>query len=101
MRITAALLLMLTFSLDAEAGRRCQTCHRDKHGRIQRSAEVKRQFRKTHPCPGTGRTSGPCRGYVIDHTIALGCGGADAPGNMAWQTTAEAKAKDKWELKCK
>jgi hypothetical protein len=23
--------------------------------------------------------------------------GADAPSNMQWQTTAEGKAKDKWE----
>jgi hypothetical protein len=36
-------------------------------------------------------------GYVIDHIIPLACGGADDPDNMQWQTTAEAKAKDKWE----
>jgi hypothetical protein len=28
---------------------------------------------------------------------ALKHGGADDPSNMQWQTTAEAKAKDKWE----
>ncbi len=29
----------------------------------------------------------------------LACGGVDAPSNMAWQSVAEAKAKDKWERK--
>lgn len=36
-------------------------------------------------------------GYVVDHVIPLACGGADAPYNMQWQTTADAKAKDKTE----
>jgi hypothetical protein len=34
---------------------------------------------------------------VIDHVKPLKRGGADDPSNMQWQTTAEAKAKDKWE----
>lgn len=36
---------------------------------------------------------------VTDHVKALACGGEDAPSNMAWQTVAEGKAKDKWERK--
>ena len=36
-------------------------------------------------------------GYVIGHIVPLACGGADAPSNMAWQSIAEAKAKDKVE----
>jgi len=36
-------------------------------------------------------------GYVIDHIKPLACGGADAPSNMAWQTVAEGKAKDRVE----
>jgi 5-methylcytosine-specific restriction endonuclease McrA len=36
-------------------------------------------------------------GHVVDHIVPLACGGADAPGNMQWQTVEEAKAKDKWE----
>jgi hypothetical protein len=28
---------------------------------------------------------------------ALKYGGRDDPSNMQWQTTSEAKAKDKWE----
>jgi hypothetical protein len=34
---------------------------------------------------------------VIDHIRPLKRGGADAPSNMQWQTTAAAKAKDKIE----
>ena len=37
--------------------------------------------------------------YVVDHMNPLACGGGDDPGNMQWQTTAEAKAKDAWERK--
>jgi len=35
--------------------------------------------------------------YVIDHVVPLRRGGADSPGNMQWQTTAAAKAKDRVE----
>jgi hypothetical protein len=35
----------------------------------------------------------------VDHIIPLCAGGADAPSNMQWQTTAEAKAKDREEMK--
>ena len=48
----------------------------------------------SHPCPATGKTSGACKGYVVDHVVPLKGGGADAPANMQWQTVAEAKAKD-------
>jgi hypothetical protein len=34
---------------------------------------------------------------VIDHVTPLKRGGADDPSNMQWQTTADAKAKDKVE----
>ena len=70
---------------------------RDSHGRIKRSPEARRDFQKSHPCPSTGRTSGACPGYVVDHVKPLKRGGADAPGNMQWQTTQAAKEKDKTE----
>jgi hypothetical protein len=73
------------------------TVKRDSHGRIKRSASARNAFKKTHPCPSTGKTTGPCPGYVIDHIKALKHGGADSPSNMQWQTESEAKAKDKWE----
>ena len=76
---------------------KCLFCARDTHGRIKRSSQAKKDFQKSHPCPSTGATSGGCRGYVIDHITPLKRGGADAPSNMQWQTTADAKAKDKVE----
>jgi hypothetical protein len=76
---------------------KCSACARDAKGRIARSATARRDYRKSHPCPATGKTSGACPGYVIDHVVPLKRGGADAPGNMQWQTAAAAKAKDKVE----
>lgn len=67
------------------------------HGRIYRSAAAKNEFKREHPCPSTGRSSGSYPGYVIDHVNPLACGGAAAPSNMQWQTTTDAKAKDKTE----
>ena len=77
---------------------KCVNCARDSHGRIiRRSPESKRAFRRSHPCPSTGKTSGACPGYVIDHIQPLKRAGADAPNNMQWQTVAAAKAKDRVE----
>jgi|SRR5882724_4342602 len=45
----------------------------------------------------TGKSSGACAGYVIDHIVPLKRGGDDAPGNMQWQTRDAAKANDRWE----
>ena len=67
--------------------------------RRYRSLEVKHEFQRQHPCPSTGRSTGACPGYVKDHIRALACGGPDAGSNMQWQTTAAAKAKDKWETR--
>jgi hypothetical protein len=70
---------------------------RDTKGKIARSARAKDQFKHQQPCPSTGKSSGACPGYVIDHVMPLKRGGADAPGNMQWQTTGAAKQKDKYE----
>jgi hypothetical protein len=70
---------------------------RDSHGKIARSQQAKSEFKHQHPCPSTGRSSGACPGYVIDHVQPLKRGGADAPSNMQWQTKEAAKAKDKTE----
>jgi hypothetical protein len=70
---------------------------RDRNGRLERSVAARGSFKRQQPCPATGKPSGPCPGYVIDHVKPLACGGADAPSNMQWQTIADGKAKDKWE----
>jgi len=71
--------------------------HRDSHGKIARDPRQTNAFKKEHPCPSTGKTSGSCPGYVIDHINPLKRGGADTPSNMQWQTEGAAKQKDKWE----
>jgi hypothetical protein len=65
--------------------------------KFTRSSVEKRAFEKANPCPSTGKTSGACSGYVVDHAVPLKRGGADSPSNMQWQTTEEAKAKDRVE----
>ena len=64
---------------------------RNSRGRIQRSEKAKEDFMRE-----TGHPRG-WPGHVVDHRVPLACGGADAPSNTQWQTTEEAKAKDKVE----
>ena len=70
---------------------RCENCDRDEHGKILRNGKAKKAFESATGYPH-GRP-----GYVIDHIRPLACGGQDVPSNMQWQTTADAKAKDKTE----
>ena len=65
--------------------------------REPRSLEVKHEFQRQHPCPSTGRLTGPCPGYIKDHVVPLACGGPDAVSNLQWQTIADARAKDRRE----
>jgi hypothetical protein len=102
-----ALPLCLLSSLNAFATPRHSHSHRasfrsystrsTRHGRSKHSTTAKNNFKREHPCPATGRSSGSCPGYVIDHTNPLECGGADAALNMQWQTITDGKAKDKTE----
>ena len=77
------------------------TVQGDKHGKIKRSGAAKDAFKREQPCPATGKSSGKCPGYVIDHKNPLECGGAEAATNMQWQTVADGKAKDKTERDCR
>lgn len=72
---------------------KCLTCERDRHGRIKRSEGAKRRFQQSNPCPLTGKTSGGCPGYQIDHKVPLSKEGADTPSNMQWLTDEQHKAK--------
>ena len=67
----------------------CAATHRD--------PAVAPKFQREHPWPSTGKRTGPCPGYVEDHTKPLCAGGADRPSNMQWQTVAEAEKKDRKE----
>ena len=51
---------------------------------IQRSQAEVRAFRAENPCPATGRRSGPCKGWAVDHVRPLCAGGEDKPSNMQW-----------------
>ena len=95
-RITVFMLLLLVIVCNSQAhnSNYCTTCERDSHGHINRSLEAKHEFKREHPCPGTGKTKGRCEGYIIDHVVPLKRGGADEPNNMQWQTIEESKAKD-------
>lgn len=64
---------------------------RDERGRFIRSSSARARFMRQ-----TGYVGGR-PGYVVDHVIALACGGSDSPENMQWQTIAEARAKDRLE----
>lgn len=54
-------------------------------------------FRHVNPCPATGKLTGQCAGWVVDHIIPLCIGGVDEPRNMQWQQVPEALAKDRLE----
>lgn len=66
--------------------------------KIQRSPDQVAAFKRVAPCPSTRQPRGACPGWVVDHIVAMACGGPDTPANMQWQTVLEAKAKDRWEL---
>lgn len=64
-------------------------CHNGSSGGAKRSSSERRKFHAANPCPSTGRTSGKCPGYHVDHIVPLACGGADKPYNMQWLTARE------------
>ena len=80
-----------------ESGAICASCPRIPAGGTERSSTYRERFQRQHPCPSTGKTSGECPGYVVDHVKPLKRGGADDPSNMQWQTIAAAQTKDRFE----
>ena len=84
----------------AMAGKKCSVPHvrgADGKRRQVRNRNEVRKFRAHFPCPSTGRKTGACPGWVVDHVVALKHCGPDRSTNLAWQTTEDAKAKDAWE----
>lgn len=100
-------LLLLALALPALADpvtdpRYCGPPARDADGRIARRADVLREFKRIHPCPSTGKATGACPGWAIDHTLPLACGGCDSVPNLAWMPNAIKSGpgrlpKDRWE----
>lgn len=89
--IIAAVVFFVSSS--AFSGVTC-TPDRDKNGKIKRSSYQVKKFKKIHPCPVTLKSTGSCKGYVVDHIKPLCACGEDRPENMQWQTLAESKKKD-------
>ncbi|MFI0609302.1 MAG: HNH endonuclease signature motif containing protein [Anaerolineae bacterium] len=61
---------------------------------VARSARVRAEFQRVHPCPSTGKTTGKCPGFIADHITPLCAGGADSVRNLQWQSIRAARAKD-------
>lgn len=64
---------------------------------VKRDPKVVRVWRKTHPCPATGKTTGACPGWRADHIIPLELYGPDRVDNLQWQELEASKVKDKLE----
>lgn len=64
-----------------------------------RSKAARAEFHRQNPCPATGQARGPCPGWIVDHITPLCAGGPDTPANMQWQRVADAKAKDREEMR--
>lgn len=63
-----------------------------------RSPAVKAEFRRLAPCPATGKTTGACPGYQVDHRLALCAGGPDHATNMQWLSVADHKVKTRSDV---
>ena len=82
----------------------CGEPERYSNGVIKRSSSLLRHYKQIHPCPSTGDTRGPCKGWALDHVIPLVCGGCDSIENLQWlpdsiKSAAGVYPKDRWERK--
>lgn len=64
--------------------RYCGPPKRDAGGEILRDSKVITAYRKVHKCPSTGKYTGACPDYALNHMVPLACGGCDAVWNMSW-----------------
>lgn len=69
------------------------------HAESNRAYKPKKHFKIDNPCPATGKTTGSCPNFIMDHRIGLCVGGADEAENLRWMTKENAKLKDRWECK--
>jgi hypothetical protein len=67
----------------------------------ERSRTLRAEFMRAHPCPATGKTSGPCPGWQVDHAVPLCLGGpsVDTPKNLRWITVEDHKAKTRDDVR--
>lgn len=69
---------------------------RDAKGQILRRADVLVAFKRIHPCPSTGKSTGACRGWQLNHVIPLACGGEDAVSNLQWMPVVTKTCWQDW-----
>jgi hypothetical protein len=79
--------------------RYCGVPARAADGSIKRSAAVLAAFRRANPCPSTGKTTGACPRWAVDHAKPLACGGCDAVFNMLWMRNDAKALQDSYERK--
>jgi len=84
--------------------RYCGKPVRNARGQIIRHQQPLVAFRSWHACPSTGKHTGACPGWAIDHVVPLACGGCDAVFNMQWLPNDAKSAsgphhKDRFERK--
>ena len=65
----------------------------------QRSPTVRAEYQRAVPCPSTGKPTGRCPGYELDHITPLKCGGRDHVANLQWLTTKQHREKTAREAK--
>jgi hypothetical protein len=82
--------------------RQCGAPARLADGTIRRRSDVLTAYKKAHPCPVTGKSTGACPGWSVNHIIPLASGGCDAVSNMMWlpnqaKSCAADYCIDRWE----
>lgn len=99
--VIAMVMLIASPIVSASDARMCGKVNRDVNGNIIRNATVLKNFKSLYVCPSTGKNSGSCPGWAIDHVIPLACGGCDSLENLQWLPndikSAKYPAKDRWE----
>lgn len=70
---------------------------------IIRDPKVPAAYRKIHVCPSTGKFTGACPDWSLDHVVPMDNGGCDAVWNMQWLAnwlkSCAGYCKDRWERK--
>lgn len=64
---------------------------------ILRDPKVISSYRKIHVCPSTGKFTGACPDYSLNHVKPLACGGCDAVWNLTWMRNDIKKLQDRIE----
>ena len=72
---------------------------RNTDGSIHRDWKVISEYRKLHPCPSTGLTTGACPNWALNHNCPIACGCRDTVWNLTWMRNDVKKIVDSYERK--